>query len=1187
MTYFELIGVIRGNTMKRMKIIAFITLLVCLLIAVPASFAVDNDTAIAVSDNQDSGISGEVLGSNDYYFNASIENDTGNGNIDNPYKKLNADRIKDNSIIHLADGEYDLGDNFSIGVNNLTIIGQNAEKTIISYSGNIYPNFKITKFLTIQNVTFVNLAIYDFNSYYNTIVNADNVIFKNSKSSPINVDLANTAIHLNRCTFINNTADFGPIFIKDGTLAISDSLFLDNYATFGGAITSIEARLIITNITAKNNRAKYDGGALYAMYGEISLTESTFDNNSANNGGALYIDDMEFDEFFNNNFINNRAFQTAGAVYSIYNNITILNNNSFSNNYAANENDVADTLKMMIGNGDYTIFYSNPSTFNGTIPSYYNLNEMGYVTPVKSQGDGGNCWAFAAIGSLESCIFKATGSTYDLSESNMKNLMAMFSDYGWDMEPNDGGYDKMGYGYLVSWLGPVNESDDIYSASSFLSPVLNSILHVQNVLFLDRKNYTDNDAIKKAILKYGGVATSIKWDFVEGNTRYYSGTGGANHAVVIVGWDDNFSKDKFANAPPYDGAWIIKNSHGTTSGDDGFWYVSYYDTVMAKPGKLENNYVFLFNDTIKYDANYQYDIAGKTDYFMNSTNTVWYKNRFVSNANEYLAAVSTYFMKETDWDLSIYVNGSLRHTQSGHSPNSYSTIELTDFIQLNMGDIFEVMFKTTVDGNSGVPVSEAVSLNKKLYSEGISFISYDGNRWTDFYDLNWTYPGHNYNSQVACIKAFTVFDMINTTMELSFNDTALTVQARILNQYNRPVNVGSVTFSIDGKDYVVKVQNGIALLTPEVDLGRHDVSAVFNAVGHYMSNDSISIEIQSEISTVTSLRVLNEYNSVIIIANVLNQFGCSVNGGSVTFTLDGREIVVDVVDGIAKLIYNFNDLTYYRISAKFNGIYYFSASNATSNVTVKSTIISSDATKTYSSSYSVSLLDNYGNPLKNTKVTFVINSKEYYVVTDGNGVANLKITLNPGNYEVKIINPINNESNIQNVTVVKRITENNNLFMYYGAGKYYKVKVLDDNGNVAKGVKVTFTINNVKYTRTTNSYGYASLKIGLNPGKYKVTVEYKGFKASNTVTVKSTLVTKNIVIKKGKTARFYVKLLNSNGKILKNKKIKIKYRGKTYTFKTNYKGIASLKIVNTQKRGTYTIVTSYGKLDVKNKITIK
>ena len=1172
--------------MKRMKIIAFITLLFCLLIAVPASFAVDNDTAIAVSDNQDSSISGDVLGSNDYYFNASVENDTGNGTIDNPYKKLSADRIKDNSIIHLAEGEYYLGLDFSKTTNNLTIIGQDAEKTIISYSGNIYPNFQVTKSLTLQNVTLVNLVISDG---ANAIVKADDVIFKNSKSSPIQVDLASTVIYLNRCTFINNTADFGSVFIRDGTLVISDSSFLDNYATFGGAITALQADLIINNITARNNRAKYDGGALYAMYGTISLADSTFVNNSANNGGALYIDDMEVEAFFYNNFTNNKAFQTAGAVYSIYNNIT-MDYNSFSNNSAAHEDDVADTLNMAIGNGEYIIFYSDPSTFNGTIPSYYSLRDDCYVTPVKDQAHGGNCWAFAAMGSLESCILKATGSIYDLSESNMKNLMAKFSDYGWKMDPNGGGYDKMGYGYLVGWLGPVNESDDVYSENSFLSPVLNSILHVQNVLFLDRNSYTDNDEIKKAILKFGGVATSIRWTgaSIKGNTRYYSGTDGADHAVVIVGWDDNFSRYNFGKVPQGDGAWIIKNSHGTGSGKEGYWYVSYYDTIMAKPGKLENSYVFLFNDTIKYDANYQYDIAGKTDYFINYTNTVWYKNMFISNANEYLAAVSTYFMKETDWELSIYVNGVLRHTQSGHSPKSYSTIELTDFIQLYEGEVFEVMFKTTVDGNSGVPISEGVSLNKKLYSEGISFISYDGNNWQDLNYLKWTFPNHTYDSQVACIKAFTVFDIINATMELSFfNDTAFAVQAKVLNQYNRPVNVGNVTFSIDGKDYVVKVKNGFAVLNLEVDLGSYNVSAVFNAVGHNMAKDSIMIDVQSELSTLTSLNVLNEYNLVSVIANVLNQFGYSVNVGNVTFTLDGKDIVVDVVDGIAKLVYNFNDLGFYPISAKFNGIYYFSSSNDTSNVTVKSTISSSNETKTYSSSYSVSFLDNYGNPLKNTKVTFVLNSKNYYVVTDANGVANLQITLKPGDYEVKIINPINNETKIQNITVVNRITENSNMIMYYGAGKYYKVKVLDDNGNIAKGVAVTFTINNVKYTRTTNNYGYASLKIGLNPGKYKVTAEYKGFKASNTLKVKSTVVTKNVVIKKGKTARFYVKLLNSNGKILKNKKIKIKYRGKTYTFKTNYKGIASLKIVNTQKRGTYTIKTSYGKLSVKNKITIK
>ena len=134
-------------------------------------------------------------------------------------------------------------------------------------------------------------------------------------------------------------------------------------------------------------------------------------------------------------------------------------------------------LNANIGNGNYTNYIvSNEDIID--IPSYYSLVENGLTTIVKDQQSSGNCWAFTAMAVLESCLKKATGMEFDLSEENMKNLIALYSDYGWKMDTNEGGYDSMPFGYFASWLGPVNESSDVFDDKSVLSPVLNSILHV-------------------------------------------------------------------------------------------------------------------------------------------------------------------------------------------------------------------------------------------------------------------------------------------------------------------------------------------------------------------------------------------------------------------------------------------------------------------------------------------------------------------------------------------------------------------------------------------------------------------------------------------------------------------------------------------------------------------------------------
>ena len=446
---------------------------------------------------------------------------------------------------------------------------------------------------------------------------------------------------------------------------------------------------------------------------------------------------------------------------------------------------------------------------------------------------------------MESCILKATGASpndIDLSEENMKNIAELYSIYGWDAQTDEGGYPDMALGYLLSWLGPVNDSVDKYNYESVLSPALSSIMHVQNVLYLKRDSYTDNNMIKRAIMDYGAVFTpvytksiSMPYDSTIGY-YIYNNVSVRNHAVSIVGWDDNI---KIPGAPGK-GAWIAKNSWGESWGNDGYFYLSYYDKSSIELGKWEDAFTFILNDTIKFDKNYQYDIA-KTDFFYNTTNTIWYKNIFTATDTEYLTAVSTYFEKETNYTLSIYVNNTLKLVQSAFSNPGYWTIDLREPIHLNVGDIFEVVFKIMVKGDVEVPISESQSLNNQFYRKNISFISYNGKNWLDLYDLKWNdYPDHTYKSQVACIKAFTIFDKVDATSTWSMN--YLTVDGKnfnpvnftvnVTNQYGKPVNCGKVRFTFTNEDLTedivyADVYNGVAKLSHIFKRGFSNISAEF------------------------------------------------------------------------------------------------------------------------------------------------------------------------------------------------------------------------------------------------------------------------------------------------------------------------------------------------------------------------
>lgn len=1130
-----------------------------------------------------------------------------------------------NTIIKFNGIAFNVGDGYTLTLKDLTLDHATVKNLgTVSATNVIFKNGVAVDDTSYGYDNAYGGAIYNYVStdYYGYVTNVPkNTLYNctflnNSAMYGGAIYLPYGELSLSNCKFINNSAHWfggaiasdkdskisvvgtvfencrsvddagGAIYAFSTDLEVRDSTFNNCSANFAGAICSLNSEILISYSNFTNNLARYEGGAVYKMYGLGTVIKSNFTKNAALNGGALFSDNCTSFEIKNSEFASNAATGFGGAIFSNANPKLTVDGVTFTDNkasYNANMLNQSNFSPIVSSTNNYSLFVYK-SLFNGTLPARYNLAENGFVTDVKNQQDSGNCWAFAALASLETCVLKASNKTFNFSVENMKNLIEMYSAYGWKMETNEGGYNGMPMGYLASWLGPVNATLDPFDDKGTLSPLLDSEMHIQNIYVLPaRTSYTDNDAIKEAILKYGGLYASYYHSagYLNSKTNAYYDpyTGNGNHAITVVGWDDNYSKNNFYTAPAGDGAFIVKNSWGSSWGDNGYFYISYYDRVLFAVNKDNQAFTYILNDTVRYTKNYQYDVAGMTDYLITGKKTVWYKNIYNATGNEAIAAVSTFFNTTVDYEISIYVNDVLQLTQNGrHEGSGYYTIPLKEYVPVAVGDIFKIVVKLAnpQNGYAAVPISEQLSTTRCYYAPGVSYFSNDGKKWTDLYDYSASAYSHTYNSQVACLKAFTITDIQNTTVTL--NNIAPKVQefseiiATVTDGKGKLAKIGEVIFSINGTNYTAGVVDGVAKISVYFDeVGDYVISANYKNNGLYNGSfvqKTVSVT-KTDVNLTAYIGDIVYGENPIVNINLTSVAGVNVTG-DVVLTISGKKYIVNVVNALAVFeIPEMLDAGEYHIDVSYLGSEKYNAADGTADFTVakKEIIMNVTVDKDYRDiTVNVNLSDKLDGNL-----TVLVNNTPYTLsYTNGTGSLILK-NLTYGNYT---INAVFTKDNYQTVNVsenveinsIKTVLEAENVVMYYKDGTRFAVVLRDIYGNPLANMNVTISINGRNYVKQSDENGTASLGLNLESKNYTVvttfggTSKYFGTRSNNTVSILSTLISKDIVKYYRNGTQFYATVLDFKGNPLANTTVMFNINGVFYNKTTDENGTAKLNI---------------------------
>jgi len=407
-----------------------------------------------------------------------------------------------------------------------------------------------------------------------------------------------------------------------------------------------------------------------------------------------------------------------------------------------------------------------------TIPTTYDLREHINIE-VKNQMNTGLCWGFSANTTVETYL-ALNNKTYDFSERHIEYNTAKNSTYKKNPDAlnrnlGSGGYQSTAFTYYSRGSGPVLEKDMPFKNNEEIIEIQDlptnvAVQKVDNMIYFpniyktisdgeiiyedaNRNPYTHNEIteirnqIKEHIMTYGGITASVNAEEYHLNKNTYADNLNhedvlPNHAVTIIGWDDNYSAENFHSKykPTKDGAYIVLNSWGETWGNNGIYYISYEDFLV----ETQLRGVTSVSD-INYDNIYQHDTSEMNGWIISR----YAANVYTAKENEILTEVvigtlakqtCNVYINQIGNDLNI--NNLTKIASNVVLQPGYNTIKVNNNINITKGNNFSIVVEL-IGSYYGIGIEDDNEIFPNVLSNAQeSYASNDGINWTDLYKEN-------------------------------------------------------------------------------------------------------------------------------------------------------------------------------------------------------------------------------------------------------------------------------------------------------------------------------------------------------------------------------------------------------------------------------------------------------------------